>query len=330
MPNLPTLNVPNGESPAIVASPLAADTLRGWALDEELKHHALTIPAVAASARRIAARYIAGESIDDALAYLAANAGRGHAFSVELVGESVRDAVTADAETEQFVDLAARLPHFAGPTTVSFDLSHIGSLVGPAFGLANALRIAEAADAAGSHLMISAEGSDRTDLVLDLFEQISDRFPATGITLQARLHRTPADLERVFAHPGPVRLVKGAFAESERVAFPRDSAPMTEAYLAMAEQLVAAGHRVNFATHDAELVNTLHDRLGASLFGDHVEFETLQGLGTALIDSLHSRGLATREYCVWGPQWWLYTLNRLAEQPERVLVALADLAPPHD
>ena len=78
--------------------------------------------------------------------------------------------------------------------TISFDLSHIGSLVDPQAGITNALQIA----AAGTHLMISSEGSERNDLVLNIFEQVSDVFAQTGITLQARLNRIAENPERVF------------------------------------------------------------------------------------------------------------------------------------
>lgn len=307
------------------SAPLAADTLRGWALDEELKRTVLANPVLARAAGRIARRYTAGESATDALALIAANATRGHLTSIECVGESVRSADVANAEARTFQTLASELKQRGQNATVSLDLSHIGSVVSPELGLANALAIAAAARAAGTYLMISAEGSERTDLVLDLYDEIAAQYPETGITIQARLHRSPADLERVMASPGPIRLVKGAFLESEQVAHPRGSASLTDSYLEMAQRLVSAGHRVNLATHDAEIVASLKSLLGQQLHGEHVEFEMLQGLGTALLDALHEEGYTTREYVVFGPEWWLYVLNRLAEHPERVVTALADL-----
>ena len=258
---------------------------------------------------------------------LEANTVRGHLGSIELVGESVRDARIADEQTAEFVDLARRIGESDHTATISLDLSHIGSVVSPELGLRNGLSLAQAAHDAGTSLMISAEGSDRTDLVLSIFEQIADAFPETGITLQARLHRTPADLDRVLDRPGPIRVVKGAFLEPTEVAHPRDSAPMTAAYIAAVTRLVRSGHRVNIATHDAHLVGALEGALGDELLEPHVEFEMLQGLGTALLDDLRRRGFATREYLVYGPEWWLYVLNRIAEHPERIIEAVADIGP---
>lgn len=303
----------------------AADTLRAFALDEDLKARTLANPALATVAAKIARRYTAGSDVDAAVALLEANTSRGHLGSVELVGESIREETVADQQTDEFVDLARRVGQVPGRATISFDLSHVGAVVSPEVGLRNGRAIARAAREAGTSIMISAEGSDRTDLVLAITEQIADEFPETGVTLQARLHRTPGDLDRLIQRPGPIRLVKGAFLESADVAYTRDSEPMTTAYLDAARRLVGSGHRVNLATHDPLLVSSLRDTLGTDLMAEHVEFEMLQGLGTELLDSLRHDGFTTREYVVYGPEWWLYVLNRMAEHPERVLDALADL-----
>jgi proline dehydrogenase len=204
-------------------------------------------------------------------------------------------------------------------------LSHIGSLVDPALALEHGRQLARTSASLGTAMMISAEGSDRTDLVLDLYEQLVAEHAHAGITLQARLHRTPADLERVLLLPGTVRLVKGAFLERLDVAFGRGSEELARAYLDLARRLVTAAHPVSLATHDEVLVRSLIDEHGAALQAECVEFEMLLGLGTELLDDLQRRGYRTREYVVFGDQWWLYVLNRIAEHPERVITALADL-----
>lgn len=312
---------------SVEALTAAADTLRSWALDEHLKQKVMADPSLSAVAGRIARRYTAGPEIGDALGLLEENSARGHRGSIECVGESVREADIAERETVAIIDLANQLAAAGGAATISFDLSHVGSLVSPGLGRDSALRIAQAARDAGTSVMVSAEGSDRTDLVLELWDQISSDFPETGITLQARLHRTPVDLVRVSRRPGPVRVVKGAFRESTAVAYPRDSAPMYDAYRAMVTRLVRGGRRVNIATHDAELVGRLREEHGDDLRAGHVEFEMLQGLGTELLNRLRGESLITREYIVYGSEWWLYVLNRIAESPERAITALADLNP---
>ncbi|MCK9792208.1 proline dehydrogenase family protein [Isoptericola sp. 4D.3] len=307
----------------------AADTLRAWALDEDLRSRVLGDGTTAALAQRVARRYVAGETVGSALAAIRAGARRGHLASVELVGESVRDAEVAERETRAFLDLVEALRDEPTPTTVSFDLSHVGSLVDPDLGLRNARRLAEASASLGTALMVSAEGSDRTDLVLDLYEALAADFPHVGITLQARLRRTAADLRRVLELPGTVRLVKGAFLEPDDVAHRRGSTGLADAYLALVAAALDAGHPLAIATHDADLVGQLVEAHGPRLRAPGVELEMLRGLGTSLLDRLHTDGHRTREYVVFGTEWWLYALNRIAEDPaDRVLTALADLGAP--
>jgi len=306
----------------------AADTLRAWALDEELKARVMANPVLSTLARRVAGRYSAGETVDDALTAVTEAATRGHLGSIEYAGESVRDADIARAETDVFLELAAALTGFPVPTTVSFDLSHIGSTVSYDLGLAHAREMAAATRASGSALMISAEGSDRTDLVLDLYDAVASDYPHVGITLQARLHRSPGDLDRLLRHPGPIRLVKGAFLESDDVAIRRGQAALTDSYLQLAGRILDADHAVSFATHDAELLDLLKEQFGARLKRPDVEFEMLRGLAPDLLNALNDEGYQTREYAIFGGEWWLYVLNRIAEQPERAITALADLHPP--
>ncbi|WP_336920824.1 proline dehydrogenase family protein [Aquipuribacter sp. SD81] len=303
----------------------SADTLRGWALDEDLKSRVLSEPTWAAMAGRVARRYTAGDDVASALDAARAVAARGHRVSVEYVGESVRDAAVARAEAAVFVDLATALKAARVASTVSFDLSHIGLLVDPDLAADHVQQIATAA-APGTVLMISAEGSDRTDAVLDLYDSLADAGLPVGVTLQARLHRTPDDLPRVLAHPGPVRLVKGAFLEDDSTAHRRGTPALTDAYLSLAGSIMEADHALAVATHDPELLTALDAAHGERLRSGNVEVEMLMGLGTDLLDQLLAIGYHTREYVVFGPHWWLYVLNRIAEDPARVITALADLA----
>lgn len=311
---------------------LAADTLRAWALDENLKRLVMSTSALAELATAAAGRYSAGETADDAIAAARAAVSRGHRATIDYAGESVRDAGLARRETDVFLELAAAVGRAGVPATVSLDLSHVGSMVDRDLGLRHACEIAGATaslgpDSPGTAMMISAEGSDRADLVLDLYEELAAEYPHVGITLQARLHRTPGDLDRVLALPGTVRLVKGAFLEADAVAWRRGSPELTEAYLGLARRIVEAGHPVSFATHDEALVDALITAHGNALREPGAEFEMLMGLGTGLLDRLHGEGYQTREYAIFGGQWWLYALNRIAEHPERVLTALADIHP---
>jgi proline dehydrogenase len=302
----------------------AAESMRRLALDEKAKHAFMTDPNLRAISKKIASRYIGGESLDDALAVLPAIWARGHAASIDYMGESARDEKLANSECDVFADLIARIRQSSANCSVSLDLSHIGLVVDPELGLQNAVRLAEASEVAGVELMISAEGSDRADLILDTHRRLCEMYSHIGITVQARLHRTSDDLIELIQRPGRIRLVKGAFFEPESTAYRREDIELRQAYLRYAHTLIDAGHLTSIATHDQQILQDLRASRKVELDAGHVEFEMLRGLGGQTLDDLKSSGLHTREYVVFGSQWWLYVLNRIAEEPERIYTAVID------
>jgi proline dehydrogenase len=306
----------------------AADALRALALDEQLKTRVAADATLRAVLERISHRYVAGSSTTSVLERVASILARGHAASAEYLGESCRDPAGAARATEVFVALIAALDARGLPCSISLDLSHVGMLVDPALGLDNIRRIAHAATSSGRELMISMEGSDRTDRILDIYTQLhreSDSHRHVGITIQARLHRTDRDLERLLDHPGRIRLVKGAYLEAPDVAHPRNSPALRDAYLRQARRLLASAHPCSIATHDASLQSELGEFIRArDLQKAPCEFESLIGLDTAQIDALRDRGFATREYAVYGEEHFLYVLNRISEDPIRLAQAVID------
>ncbi len=302
----------------------AAQVLRRLALDEELKWRVPADPLLGPLVRKVARRFVAGESLTDALDRAKRILADGHRVNVEYMGESCRDQQRATAETEVFLEAARLLPPGC---SISLDLSHIGLAVDDELALANASRIAQATAETAREMIISAEGSDRTDAVLALHRTLCERFDHVGITVQARLHRTADDLQGLLALPGRVRLVKGAFLEPQTIAYPREDPALATAYLNYAEQLADSGRLCSFATHDWDLIHRIDHHLGGR--GHETapwEFETLLGLGPDRLSAMAKQGHPTREYVVFGTEWWLYVCNRLAEDPQRLLQALIDAA----
>jgi proline dehydrogenase len=309
----------------------AADALRAMALDETLKARVGQDALLARVLERVARRYVAGSSTDAALPRIAAILERGHAASVEYLGESCRVESEANAATEVFLGLIAALDARRLPCSISLDLSHVGSVIDPALGLHNVARIARQAAASGRELMISMEGSDRTDTILDTYVRLHEHGHAAtgnvGITIQSRLHRSDHDLSRLLALPGRIRLVKGAYLEPIDAAHPRGSRELRSAYLRHAALLIGSRHRCSIATHDASIHAELTPLVAAQqAHTSFCEFESLIGLGTAQIDALRRQGFATREYAVYGEEHYLYVLNRISEDPARLFQAVVDAA----
>lgn len=314
---------------ALVAQ--AANAMRTLALDEDAKQRFCTDRQLEPHMRRVAARYTAGRSISDAVQRLRAIQARGHAASVEYMGESCRDEAKAHAETRLFLELIEVLDAENLDCSISLDLSHVGSLIDPELGYRNLRRIATAAASAGREVMISMEGSDRAENIYATYArlQTDDGLANVGITVPAKLHRTVHDLPRLMAYPGRIRLVKGAFAEPAQLAHGRHDPGLADCYRNYAMRLLATGHKCSIATHD----RSIQDDLAAYVVAhapprECFEFESLIGLGTEQIDGLQRRGFPTREYAVFGDECFLYVLNRIAEQPVRLFQALVDLIGP--
>lgn len=306
----------------------AATALRALALDESAKEKFCNDPLLQPLMHKVSQRYVAGQTVAQALARVETIIARGHAASAEYMGESVRDEAFAMAETAVFLELVAGIGQRNLNCSISLDLSHVGSLVDVELGYRNLRRIAQAAAEINREVMISMEGHDRTDDIYAVYTRLhqQDGLHNVGITVPAKRHRSAQDLPTLMKLPGRIRLVKGAFLEPETLAWHRNSAELATAYRAHARELLVSGHKCSIATHDraiqADLTTLIvQERIDPRWY----EFESLIGLGTEQIDALQARGFPTREYAVFGAEHFLYVLNRIAEEPVRVYQAIVDV-----
>lgn len=309
----------------------AATTLRALALDENAKHQFCTDPKLRPYMHRVAKRYVAGQTVEQALERVASIAARGHAASAEYMGESCHDEAFAIAETEVFLKLIDGIAARGLNCSISFDLSHLGMLVDHELGYLNARRVASAAASIGQEVMISMEGSDRADAIYTLYERLHREagLDNVGITVPAKRHRTKGDLLQMMRLPGRIRLVKGAYLEAPGEALERNSTELAQAYRLYAQQLLESGRRCSIATHDAtiqaDLCAYINDR---DIAPGPFEFESLIGLGGEQLDALQKQGHSTREYAVFGEEYFLYVLNRIGEEPVRLYQAVIDVMSP--
>jgi proline dehydrogenase len=251
--------------------------------------------------------------------------GAGHRVTVDFMGESARDRDVADAAAEEFIQLAADLARLPGTTSLSLDASHLGSLIDRSLALGHLDRLADVTGRNGQELVLSMEGEDRIDGILDLHRTLVTTHPHVGVTVQARVDRTAADLSALLDLPGRVRLVKGAYPTSEGVE--RDDPELAERFDALARRLIDSGRPCSIASHDRDRIDAAVRHLdGKDSTGD-VVFEFLQGIDDQLLTETARRGVRTQEYIVYGSEEWLYVCNRIAEDPAtRLLRAVADMA----
>jgi proline dehydrogenase len=258
-------------------------------------------------ARRAAGRYVAGETVADALRVADRLHRRGVGSSLDQFGEQVGDAETADRVADDYVDLAAGLATAPDDTWLSIDLSHLGLDLGLHACADRLARIADRLPPA-RRLQVGAEDHGRADAVLDCVLTVAagghaDRL---GATVQANLHRSARDLEQLVQAGVHVRLVKGAYVETTELARPYGE-PTDVAYIRLAHELAAANAAFSLATHDRVLQESLLAALGPR------PVEQLLGVRPELIDDLVARGSPVRVYVPFGANWFRYWMRRVAE-----------------
>lgn len=277
--------------------------------------------------RDVVRRFVAGETIEDALAVSRALTTQGLEVSLDHLGEDTRDTVTARAAVDAYCSLAGRLADqgLADRAEMSVKLSAVGQALDESLALDNARVICAAAQAAGSSVTIDMEDHTTTDSTLRVVGLLRRDFPSTGAVLQASLHRTEGDC-RVLGVPGSrVRLCKGAYQEPSSLAWQRPD-DVRAAYLRCLSTLIAGGALPMAATHDPKLVDAT-GRLVRDIAGPGFkhEYQMLFGIRPDEQRRLVAAGATVRVYVPFGVQWYGYLMRRMAERPANTALFLRAL-----
>ncbi len=269
--------------------------------------------------RRMVDRFVAGETPESALDAVARLADAGLVATIDHLGEDTTSRAAALAATDANLHLIELLAArgLAGVAEVSLKASAIGQALpgGHALAQENAERIIAAAHEAGTRVTIDMEDHTTTDATLELVDEVRREFPDTGTVLQAMLHRTTVDAERL-GHPGSrIRLCKGAYNEPASVAH-TDRRAINAAYVACLHRLIAGGGYPMIATHDPQLIATAEQLLAeAGRDPDSYEFQMLYGIRPTEQQRLADAGHTVRVYVPYGTDWYGYFMRRLAEKP---------------
>lgn len=303
---------------------VSSAALKRIARDEGIKAYVQAQKPVHDALLGAALRFIGGERLGECVEVAQRVNRLGHSVTIDHMGESTRDEAMAREATEEFLRVVGAIGGRGLNSSVSLDLSHLGLVVDPELAFENASRLASAAREAGLEVMVSMEGSERTDEVLGAYRRLSESFENVGITLQAHLYRTPRDLEDALTRPGKIRLVKGAFEEPEDVAMARGR-DLDKAYRSFVERLLLSGHPTSVSTHDpAILEHADHFVRENGLEAGAAEFEMLYGVQEERLEKMRGLGYRTRVYLPYGTEWYLYLCHRLAEHPPNIFRAVAD------
>ena len=267
--------------------------------------------------RRAVQRFVAGNTIDEAVAAAVEMKGRGFTVTLDRLGEASTgakaDAYAADAARLLEAQAAAGLE-----PNVSVKLTAIGLAEGSAVATARLERILMTAQRVNGFVRVDAEHAESLDALHEIVLAARAAGRPVGTVLQANMRRSVADCARLTSAGVPIRLVKGAYDPgADGVG---DPAAVDAAYLALASTLLATSVPLAFGTHDERLLTQLAERSRG-----RAEAQLLYGVRSDLADRLATAGWRVRIYTPYGPDWWPYSLRRMAERPANLRFVLRSL-----
>ena len=279
--------------------------------------------------RAFARRFIAGETVEDAIAAVRHIQSQGLLVTLDYLGESVTSLAAAETATREYLSLIEAIDRADVERNASLKLTQLGLDVDRAICVDNLRKILTAAEQcgagpstplrAGLFVRIDMESSAYTDATLDIFETVWRLgHHNVGVVLQSCLHRTEKDFERVNALGARIRLVKGAYREPKSVAYQLKS-DVDSAYLRLAKRLLTEGTYPAIATHDEDILNEVK-RFAAErgIPPRAYEFQLLYGIRRDLQNALRDAGHPVRVYVPFGREWFPYFMRRLGERPANV------------
>ncbi len=268
-----------------------------------------------------ARRFIAGETVGEAIAAARAVEARGFRQTLDHLGENVTTLEAADAAAREYLRIVDAVTAADIERNVSLKLTQLGLDVDRATTVDHLRTILDRAQE--FFVRIDMESSAYTDATLDIVETLwGQGYRHMGVVLQAELHRTERDLRRIITLGARVRLVKGAYNEPASISY-RRKAEVKAAFERLMQVLLREGAYPAIATHDPHLIDAT--RTFAALHGigpDRFEFQMLYGIRRDLQQRLVADGYRLRVYIPFGREWYPYFMRRLAERPENVAFAL--------
>lgn len=266
-----------------------------------------------------ARRFVAGETMDEAMRAARDVEARGMTHTLDQLGESVASADAAAQATRNYLALIEGIERAGIGRNISVKLTQLGLDIDRATSVDNLRRILDAAQKGGFFVRIDMENSPYIDTTLDIVETVWGLgFRNVGTVLQSALRRSEADLERLIASGIRVRLVKGAYNEPREVAFP-DKADVDACFLRMTRRMLDAGDFPAIATHDVAMIDAAKQYAAEKGIGlDRFEFQMLYGIRRDLQQQLVREGYGMRIYIPFGTEWFAYFMRRLGERPANV------------
>ncbi|MBI5876004.1 MAG: proline dehydrogenase family protein [Chloroflexi bacterium] len=281
--------------------------------------------------RRVSRRFVAGETLAEAVAAIQRLNAKGLLATFDHLGENVKSAGEARAAADAYTGMLDAIEQNKLRSNVSLKPTHMGLDFGDDVCLGNIKRVAAHARHTGNFVRIDMEGSPYTQRTLDLYRALrADGADNVGIVIQAYLFRSADDIAALAAMGARVRLFKCAYKEPDHIAFPRkanvDASFRNLISALWSPEALAAGAHAALATHDERIIAWAIDEAAKrGVAKDRFEFQMLYGIRRERQEQLARDGYTVRVYVPYGTQWYPYFMRRLAERPANVLFLIKNL-----
>jgi len=263
--------------------------------------------------RALARRFVAGDTLDDAVVAARELNSSGLLVSLDHLGEEVHDRASAMQATEEYLESLDRIAVEDLDSNISVKPTQLGLAIDDGLAMESIDLLARRAKKVGTSVTIDMEDSRYTEPTVRLYENAQAEHGNLGIAIQTYLHRTPQDLARLIPLGGHIRLCKGAYVESEEVAL-TSNPEISAAFVEQMRTLMASEEtKPAIATHDMSLLDLA--RALAVERNHPFEFQMLYGVRKELQKQLVTEGYPVRVYLPFGSQWYPYLTRRLAERP---------------
>lgn len=279
------------------------------------------------ASRRVARRFVAGESLDDAVEAAREVNRRLQLASLDLLGENVSDEAGARRAAQGYLAVFDRIAQERLDANVSLKLTQLGLDLSEELCVELLEKIVAHATSQGNFVRIDMEGSAYTQRTVEITKRVRAKYAGVGTVVQAYLYRTQDDVQDLLATGCRLRLCKGAYQEPPEVAFPKKS-DVDANYVKLMKMLLPSGIYHGIATHDPAMIEATKDfAREQNIKRDQFEFQMLYGIRADLQEKLVRDGFRVRVYIPYGVDWFPYFMRRLAERPANVAFFLRNLLP---
>lgn len=281
-------------------------------------------------ARAMTRRFVAGETLEEAIAVVKRVNADGMLATLDFLGEAVTNEQASRGARDEYLRILDAIETNQLNAYASLKPTQMGLVISSDLAFENISAIASRAQQVGTIVRVEMEDSPFTQATIDLFKKLRAEFSNVGTVIQSCLFRSEADMQDLYALGAMVRLVKGAYKEPPTVAFPQkkdvDANYLKLAEIFLCDENAPPGTKLALATHDAKIIDW-----AKNFFKEHntarerYEFQMLYGIRSDLQRQLNAEGYPMRVYVPYGGQWYPYFMRRLAERPANVFFLISNL-----